>query len=160
MQVDELLVYSKNRRSDTGRKYNIVSQVELEQKRQKIQHRDELFRKNDKYRLEVPAKHTSWSKLVVDGVEINPSDILCAWHQHFQSLAQSQAPDTEVVSTALTTLPSLEVLDVDITEEEVTHAIRRLKLGKAAGNDGLSSEHLSYGGPSLIKRLVRVLTPF
>ena len=67
-------------------------------------------------------------------------------------------------SLALAKLPTLEalshhnnemILDVDITSEEVTHAIPRLKLGKAVGDDGLSAEHLRYGGVSLVNWMVQ-----
>ena len=134
--------------------------------RKVIQHRDELFRKNDKHRFKAPTKRSVCRKLVVDGEEItNPSEIVCAWRQHFQNLANSQGPNSEAVSSALAKLPSLEtlsystnemILDVEITEEEVTYAIQRLKLGKAAGHDGISSEHLRFGGQSLVKWLVKV----
>ena len=98
MQADLILALyeEKKRYKKEIQKYCLSCRARAE--RQKIQHRDELFRKNDKYRFKVPAKHTSCSKLVVDGVEItNPSDILCAWRQHFESLAQSQGPDMEAI---------------------------------------------------------------
>ena len=39
-------------------------------------------------------------------------------------------------------------LDSPITDKEVVGAVRRLKLGKAAGNDEIVAEILARGGPS------------
>ena len=67
--------------------------------RQVIQDRDELFRKNDKRRFKAPTKRVNCSKLVVVGVEMTkPTDVLCAWRQHFQKLAKSQGNEAEALS--------------------------------------------------------------
>ena len=41
------------------------------------------------------------------------------------------------------------ILDVPFILEEVECAIRKLKSGKSGGPDGLSAEHLKWGGDSL-----------
>jgi len=41
------------------------------------------------------------------------------------------------------------ILDVPFTLEEVECAIKKLKSGKSCGPDGLSAEHLKWGGDSL-----------
>ena len=51
-----------------------------------------------------------------------------------------------------------KILDSEITETEVTDAISKLKLGKAGGNDGLTNEHLKYGGPHLVKHLAHLFS--
>ena len=65
--------------------------------------------------------------------------------------------EVKALSLATTKLPALKdpsyhtsemILDVYITSEEIIYAIQRLKLGKAVGDDGLSPEHLHYGGDS------------
>ena len=44
-------------------------------------------------------------------------------------------------------------LDQDISESEVEEAITDLPLGKAGGYDGLTYEHVIYGGQEIIKHL-------
>lgn len=42
------------------------------------------------------------------------------------------------------------ILDVPFTLAEVNEAVKRLKLRKASGLDGLQPEHLRFGGQSLL----------
>ena len=41
------------------------------------------------------------------------------------------------------------LLDIPFMSEEVDNVLNKLKLGKAAGHDGVQVEHLKYGGPIL-----------
>ena len=41
------------------------------------------------------------------------------------------------------------ILDVSFTLGEVVCAVRKLKAGKACGHDGISAEHLKWGGETL-----------
>ena len=41
------------------------------------------------------------------------------------------------------------LFDVPFVAEEVDSVLKKLKLGKAAGHDGIKAEHLKYGGPTL-----------
>ena len=43
-----------------------------------------------------------------------------------------------------------------ITEDEVRKVCKSLKLGKAAGADGVQPEHLKHGGPKLYKYMARL----
>ena len=38
------------------------------------------------------------------------------------------------------------LLDVPFTSKEVDSVLKKLKLGKAAGHNGVQAEHLKYGG--------------
>ena len=48
------------------------------------------------------------------------------------------------------------LLDVPFVSEEVDSVLRKLKLGKAAGHDGIRAEHLKYGGPMLRDCILQV----
>lgn len=48
------------------------------------------------------------------------------------------------------------IADSEITLDEVTGMIRRLKKGKASGQDGILTEHIYYGGDNLKVWLCRV----
>ena len=52
-----------------------------------------------------------------------------------------------------------QILDIDINVEEIEAAINTLKRGRSKGADGLNSEHLIYGGPSLILWLKNIFPP-
>ena len=41
------------------------------------------------------------------------------------------------------------LFDVPFVTEEVDSVLKKLKLGKATGHDGIKAEHLMYGGPTL-----------
>ena len=49
-----------------------------------------------------------------------------------------------------------QILDTDITVEEIEGAIRTLKRGRSRGADGLNSEHLIYGGPIFMLWLKKI----
>ena len=41
------------------------------------------------------------------------------------------------------------LLDIPFEPAEIDSVLKKLKLGKAAGNDGVQAEHVKYGGPTL-----------
>ena len=83
---------------------------------------------------------------------------------YFSGLALSALPTNASVSS-VEDVSSLEarsfshddqVLDVDISIEEVESALKMLKHDRSKGSDGLKSEHLLYGGPSVILWLRKI----
>ena len=96
-----------------------------------------------------------------DRVITNPSDVLAAFRQHFESLATSNSSDTNSERKmedleALSYLQNEEILDTEITMEEIAGALKSLKPGRSNGADGLSAEHLYHGGISIRRWLLKI----
>ena len=49
------------------------------------------------------------------------------------------------------------LLDTPFTVEELEQALRKLKMRKASGPDGLFAEHLKFGGQALLTWLLKIL---
>ena len=69
------------------------------------------------------------------------------------------------VSSAAKSLSSLEadsftflnqILDFEVTDDEVESALSFLKLGRSKGADGLNAEHLLYGGKTVVLWLRKI----
>ena len=73
---------------------------------------------------------------------------LAQWTNHFSSIATSQSHSNSLVAEVckkvptLTSLSKLDIVDDLFTVEEVELALKRLKVRKAGGIDGLQPEHL------------------
>ena len=66
-----------------------------------------------------------------------------------QSTATYSSAD-KVKTLMLNSLDNEDYLfDVPFVAEEVNSVLKKLKLGKAVGHDGIKAEHLKYGGPTL-----------
>ena len=96
----------------------------------------------------------------------DPAQLLAAWSDHFRTLAESQIntePELkelkrQQVSLLSSTFQMEETfLDTPFIEDEVRHAVEKMKLRKSAGPDDLVAEHLRYGGGSIITWLAEVL---
>ena len=48
-------------------------------------------------------------------------------------------------------------LDIGFSTEEVISAVTKMKIKKSAGEDGLTAEHLKYGGNCIIVWLAEIL---
>ena len=69
-------------------------------------------------------------------------EICSMWRDHYSSLLNS-SKDTSKKSAVLETLDAITAYDsMDVSSNDVMTAISKLKLGKAVGMDGLSSEHV------------------
>ncbi len=106
---------------------------------------------------------------MVNGKSVSDQEALMeVWLEHFGGLAKSrgdvlpgfdvlqrraQAVSSSVESPGATRDP----LDIAFTAEEVTKAVSRLQLRKAAGPDGLMAEHLRIGGDTLVIWLMNIL---
>ena len=91
-------------------------------------------------------------------VATDPKTILGMWEDHFQGLSSTNSGQStatysledEVETLMLNSLDNEDYLfDVPFVAEEVDSVLKKLKLGKAAGHDGIKAEHLKYGGPTL-----------
>ena len=139
------------------------------EERRRVQRRETLFRANSHLRFRIPQKRgkSKCTRLGVNGALIcDPSQLLQAWTQHFQSLAQSQEEKNPALkesikqsSTLLSaTFQKEEVfLDVAFCTEEVEHTQNKMKLKKSAGPDNLTAEHLKFGGQTIITWLTEIL---
>jgi len=88
----------------------------------------------------------------------NKDDLLGAWANHFSKLSKSRILSDEglkqlgnkINDQATASLSNSEcILDVPFTLGEVECAIKKLKSEKWCGPEGLSAEHLKWGGDSL-----------
>ena len=139
------------------------------EERKRVQKCEKLFKTNAYPRFRIPQKHqkSQCTCLRVNGTLISdPSHLLNAWTQHFQSLAKSQVdlhPTLKELMKQLTSLLSESFqkeemfLDTQFTFEEVEHMVNKMKLRKSSGPDNLTAEHLKFGGQSVIVWLTEVL---
>ena len=78
------------------------------------------------------------------------------------ALASSRDNDASLATNSLETLEATsiiqddQILDSEILVEEVEVALRLLKLGRSKGADGLSAEHLIYGGTAIVLWLKKI----
>ena len=88
----------------------------------------------------------------------NKDDLVGAWANHFSSLFKSrlssedglQKLDKKMDDLATASISNKEnILDVPFTLEEVVCAMNMLKPGKAWSSEGISAQHLKWGGDSL-----------
>ena len=124
--------------------------------RKRIQRFDDKFKQKSSSWFRIPSTKTrqSPSLRVNQEVATDPKTILAAWEDHFRAISSA--------NTALFVMCSSEqeinkmmhdsfnnedsLLDVPFTSEEVDSVLKKLKLGKAAGHDGVQAEHLKCGG--------------
>ena len=94
-----------------------------------------------------------------NGTTKDPTSLLEAWSNHFESLAKSRILECEELQELqeqvnVRVCQSLEneeyILDVPFSFEEVENAVRRLKKKTAQGPNNLMGEHLFAGGRSVI----------
>ena len=134
--------------------------------RRRVQRREMMFRNHDSSRFRIPGKQRSrCSKLRVGGrIVSDPDEMLGAWSSHFKRLSECNrdAPglselEDKVDEMAAKSHASEEgILDCLFTREEVAGAMRKLRLRKAAGPDGVVGEHLKWGGHVVQEWLLRV----
>ena len=121
---------------------------------------DHQFKHRSSIRFKIPStKRQPYLSLRKDQeVVTDPKTILNMWEDHFQALSstnsgQSRATyslENKVETLMLNFLDNEDYLfDVPFVAEEVNSVLKKLKLGGAAGHDGIRAEHLKYGGPTL-----------
>ena len=120
--------------------------------RKQWQNHENKFKDRDNSRFRVQkTKSVIGNKLFLDGVPTtDPSKIMQSWLNHFSNLFKSEAHSIQGISAIQDQIPLLTnqsmlncdgVLDDPFSGEEIEHAVRRLKSGKASGIDGLVPEN-------------------
>jgi len=84
------------------------------------------------------------------------ADILSRWAEHFSGVLNQVSAFDQTVMSELPEWETNEDLVRPLSENEVQHAINQLKLGKAAGADGLPGELFKIGSQDLTCILVKL----
>ena len=79
------------------------------------------------------------------------------WVEHFKEVLNQPTPSRVFDFEHETMQPELLVSTDDISENEVEDAVKRLKNGKAAGDDHIAAELLKHGGRIVIQELTKLL---
>ena len=163
---DGPLYDSKNHwRREVKKRVHLCAAME---ERKRVRRREELFRSGSRHRFRAPHKRKSrCSKLKVGNDLIsNKEDLLHIWADHFTELSKSRINDTDGLQHLKDKVQSLYnaslsneeyLLDMPFTTEELEQVIRKLKMRKACGPDGLLGEHLKFGGQALFTWLLKIL---
>ena len=108
-------------------------------------------------------KQLTNSKVTPEGTILDESGIplqgteekLARWKRHFEGVLNMQGT---VAEEAMASLEDLSHVDTpEVTREEVERAVKRLRNGKAADEDGIVPELLKNGGTSLVDWLWELL---
>ena len=130
--------------------------------RQNIQRRDTMFKTKDPNRFKLHKSSLPCSKINIDNhTSSNPSEICSAFRNYFCSLSASHvAPNVSESKISSLLQESFgnenNILQDEISINDVSSAVKLLKSGKAAGPDGVTAEHIKYAGHSLIKWLHKI----
>ena len=93
--------------------------------------------------------------------------ILTAWEDHFRAISSASTELSSVMCSSEQEINKMMhdsfnnedcLLDVPFVPEEVDSVLKKLKLGKAAGHDGVQAEHLKYGCPILRDWILQIVT--
>ena len=79
------------------------------------------------------------------------------WREYFDRLLNvDDGREVEMNEIELNDADRNARMAIELNEDEVRKAVKKLKKGKSPGIDGITSEMLKYGGDSIIKWLTRV----
>ena len=130
------------------------------EERRRVQRRERMFQSGNRYRFCTPKRRGLGCRLRVNGNVISDcQEVLAICTDHLGTLAQSRVgtePELQKLEHKVAELLSESykndemLLDVPFCAEEVAVAVKKLKVGKAAGPDGLPAEHLKWGGESVL----------
>ena len=133
-----------------------INVLEAIRERRRIQCIDHGFRNQHPRRFSKPKCSVPCSKLHINECTITEKpELLQAWKSHFSSLSKTKITDAVVDQTLQDELIRMahsshnnedHVFDIDLEFEEVDKAVVHLSNGKATGPDGMTGEHLKYGG--------------
>ena len=155
---------AKNKARAIFRKRMKVCAANSERKRI---HFDHQFKQRSSIRFKIPStkQRPCLSLLKDQEVVTDPKPILEMWEDHFRVLSSTNSgqstatysSEDEVETLMLNSLDNEDYLfDVPFVAEEVDSVLKKLKLGGAAGHDGIRAEHLKYGGPTLQDRVLQM----
>ena len=157
-----------NKKTSKNEVCKFVALARAKQERLRIQKCDQMFKENHTQRFKTSRQRSAeCSKLVVDGKPVTDMhDILHEFKSFYGSLASSNIEHSYQLSylEERTYGSSEKLLDTEICVEEIEAAMKAIKLGKSGGPDGLSPEHLVYGGKALkiwLKKIFNcIIVPF
>ena len=139
------------------------------EERKRVRQQEALFRTNSHLRFSIPQKRSKscCTRLGIDNTLVSDLSLLLnARTHHFQELSKSQRETNITLQESIEQCTSLlsasyqkeEVfLDIGFSTEEVISAVTKMKIKKSAGEDGLTPEHLKYGGNCIIVWLAEIL---
>ena len=166
-------IWNANGRRTSGQLYDdkVISNNRVKQcvnmllaslTRQNIQRTDLMFKMKDCNRFKLHNNSTPCSKNNLDNhTTSDPSEICSAFRSYFCSLSASRiAPNVSKSKINSLFQESFgnenSILRDEINISDVSSAVKSLKAGKAAGPDGVTAEHIKYGGISLTKWLQKI----
>ena len=79
----------------------------------------------------------------------NPEREREAWRQHFQTVSEGKEAVAPRVWEHIRAKPKQEWMGDAPNDDEIWRCLKRMKAGKAAGDDGFFAEFLMYGGEQL-----------
>ena len=79
------------------------------------------------------------------------------WSEYFEQLLNvDDGRVAEISGAQMNGVLEDDLIDVDVTVEDVRKAVKKLKKGKSPGVDGITSEMLCFGGECMLEWLTRV----
>ena len=80
------------------------------------------------------------------------------WKEYFSTLLNDVTDTEEDILDRIAPFPQQQELGHVLTIEEVKATIKKTKMNKSSGNDGIPAEIYKYGGEELIQRLYQLIT--
>ena len=79
------------------------------------------------------------------------------WVEHYAELYAHENKVTEEALNAVERLPTLDALDIEPTEEDISSELKSLTNGKSPGSDGIPAEVIKCGQTTLLPHLTHLL---
>ena len=161
--INGSLYKEKNKlRQELRKRFKILAAIG---ERKKIQSFDARFKQNRRDQFRKPTiKSRQGVKLRVNG-KTTSDLVMQTWVDHFKDTGRSRVNEMAPVASANKEMQGLvtesfvnveTVLDIPFIAEEIETAIKRLKVGKAGGDDDIQPEHIKFGGHQLTVWLLQI----
>ena len=87
----------------------------------------------------------------------SPEQVIQRWQEHFMKILNVTSVYRDEAVSEMTSFPPLLELDSPPVEEELMDAMSMMKKRKAGGKSGILSELITYGGPELWDRILKLM---
>ena len=87
----------------------------------------------------------------------NPEQVTQRWQQHFMKILNVTSDHRDEAVREMISFPPLLELDSPPSEEELMDAMSKMKKRKAGGKSCILSELITYGGPELWDRILKLM---